>query len=174
MAFVDLYCNSVTGAAWTTPENAQGAPSSANDAPYATDAIAAAGNSALTGSFAAYTIPGTITEVNCLFTCRSTVASPDTVMVPAISGITVNDDVFAPITNFATAPAQADVADPEAFKASIAAGLTGYTLTAFTTAGATVDVKGMGLRVYYTPTAMDPAFGSPGLGRSRGRNFRGR
>jgi hypothetical protein len=149
MATVTLYATTVTGALWTTPENAQGAPTSGNDAPYATDAIGGGGTSALTAAFAAYTVPGTITAFSAVITARSN--QTDTEAVFSHADLTFGSVNTAPQTNFGLVSDSATF-NAAAIKAAIASGLSGLACTFTAGAAATVDAKGLGITVTYTPT----------------------
>lgn len=170
MAVHTIYATLVESAEFADAADAQGEPAAGASAPYATRAIAGAGTAALSATFAALAVHGTITAVAAILTCRSTQA--DTELVFSRSGLTFIAALPVAQTNFALASDGASFS-AATLKADLAAGLSGLVATFTAGAGATVDAKGFGLIITYTPDGMSPTLGSP-LGRSRGRGFRGR
>lgn len=159
MATMTIYCDVVTGASFTNPENAQGSPSAGNAAPFATGVIV--GPLVLTGSFAGVVVPGTVAAVSATMTARASLTNNISIEA-ALSGVTfgVGNTYTVQATNFATGIISGTVADPGAMKSALATGITGYTLTAVQDLGTpTIEIKGMGLVITYTPFE-DPA--SPG------------
>lgn len=153
MATKTVYCDVVTSAEFTDPENAQGEPSAGNAAPFASATIAGAGTATLTGSCPATAVPGTITGFSVGIAARALVAS-NTSIAATLSGLTFSLSANAPITNFAeqTLIASAfSAAAAATLKASIEAGLTGIGLAFASTLADTAEAKGMHVHVTYTP-----------------------
>jgi hypothetical protein len=149
MATLPLYAVTVTSSEFADPEDAQGAPASGDSAPYATTAILAAGTAALSGAFAATPIPGTITAIEAVITARSLVGTGNT-------EVTYSSPVATFSATDPLASGFAVISDTGSFvaatlKAAIVAGT--FTLDMLFTASLadTVDAKGMGIVVTYTP-----------------------
>lgn len=157
MATMTIYASSVTGAAWTNPNYAAGPPLTN----YATEAIPAGNSDTLTAAFAATAVPGTITAVAAVVTARSTVGSSDTEMTADGAPMTYLETTEVPITTFTaiTSTASASAASYATLRTAIIAGTYALDLTFSTTAGATIDAKGIGLIITFIQFD-DPA--SPG------------
>jgi len=145
---VTVYCNSVTSSEFPDPEDAQGAPSSGNSAPYATKAIVA-GTAALTGSAGPSVVEGTITAFAAVLTVRSSGVGTIEFSRSGLTFSTVGD--LAASGNFGIAGDSATF-DAAALKTAIEAGLTGLVAT-FAATAATVDAKGFGFTYTFTPNA---------------------
>jgi hypothetical protein len=150
MAVLTIYSNAVTSSEFADASDAQGAPASGDSAPYATKAIAAAGTATLTGAFAATPIPGTITGISAILTCRSTDAA-STELLFTLAGVTF-PSVLGPQAAFATQADSGSGFNAATLKAAIVAGLSGLAAAFSSGAGGTVDAKGLGIIVTYTPT----------------------
>lgn len=147
-----VYASSVSGGGWTNASNAAGSPSAGSAPPYASIVNPALNSASLIAAFPATVLPGTLRGLTAIHTGRGTAVTDNSTITCDASGLlfsTINSVIQSTFTQQRSIATGSVSAFAETIAEALAAGTFTLDTTFASTLEDTLNVKGIGLFLFY-------------------------